>query len=436
MKLTQKIALATVTALSSVFIATLQPSTANADTTIQVGNDVYATLNDTGNLTISGTGDMWSNETADYFDEIADEIYTVTIESGVTSIGDYAFTDRKYNWSGNVTHDPLLYLQSVTISNTVTSIGDYAFESSNIHEIDIPSSVVTIGKYAFAYSYLEKCTFHKGLYTIDEYAFYDSTLKSVNLPNGISSINEYAFSNISGANVTIPEDIAIIKSNAFYNSTITATIKSNDVLIGLNAFSGYSTTIIANRNSTAETYCKYNSDVTLKYIQYKSTLTFNPNGGSVSTKKKTVLSETYYGKLPSPTRKNYIFDGWYTKKSGGTKITPDTLITTTKNSTLYAHWTKISLTQASKPALTNKSGNRLSVKVNKVKKAEGYQIQYSTKSNMKGSTTIKSTSRSYTLTGMKPKKTYYVRVRAFCKDSTGAYKYGKWSTVSSAKIKK
>ena len=42
--------------------------------------------------------------------------------------------------------------------------------------------------------------------------------------------------------------------------------------------------------------------------------------------------------LPSASRSgSYSFDGWYTKKSGGTKITTDTVFSA--NTTVYAHWT-------------------------------------------------------------------------------------------------
>lgn len=42
---------------------------------------------------------------------------------------------------------------------------------------------------------------------------------------------------------------------------------------------------------------------------------------------------------------------------------------------------------------------------------------------------------SKTLTGLKSKKKYYVKVRAFKKDSTGNWVYGKWSAVKAVKIK-
>ena len=43
--------------------------------------------------------------------------------------------------------------------------------------------------------------------------------------------------------------------------------------------------------------------------------------------------------LPSASQSKHSFDGWYTEKSGGTKITTDTVFHT--NTTVYAHWTYI-----------------------------------------------------------------------------------------------
>ena len=43
--------------------------------------------------------------------------------------------------------------------------------------------------------------------------------------------------------------------------------------------------------------------------------------------------------LPSASQSKHSFDGWYTEKSGGTKITTDTVFSA--NTTVYAHWTYI-----------------------------------------------------------------------------------------------
>ena len=68
------------------------------------------------------------------------------------------------------------------------------------------------------------------------------------------------------------------------------------------------------------------------------TVSFDPNGGTVSTKSKTVTYNSTYGTLPTPTRAGYTFDGWYTAKTGGTQVTAKTVVTATANHTLYARW--------------------------------------------------------------------------------------------------
>jgi uncharacterized repeat protein (TIGR02543 family) len=85
------------------------------------------------------------------------------------------------------------------------------------------------------------------------------------------------------------------------------------------------------------------SDITL-YAHWKAktyTLTLNANKGKVSKKSKVALKVTFgkkVGKLPTPKRNGYIFKGWYTKRSGGSKITSAYKYAKTKNLTLYARW--------------------------------------------------------------------------------------------------
>ena len=69
------------------------------------------------------------------------------------------------------------------------------------------------------------------------------------------------------------------------------------------------------------------------------TVTFNPNGGTVSQTSTTVTYDSTYGTLPTPTRTGYTFEGWFTAASGGTQITSDTIVKITSTQTLYAHWT-------------------------------------------------------------------------------------------------
>lgn len=68
------------------------------------------------------------------------------------------------------------------------------------------------------------------------------------------------------------------------------------------------------------------------------TVTFDPNGGSVSTKAKDVYPGETYGELPVPVRSGFSFDGWHTAASGGTLITEQSTVDSASSHTLYAHW--------------------------------------------------------------------------------------------------
>lgn len=73
------------------------------------------------------------------------------------------------------------------------------------------------------------------------------------------------------------------------------------------------------------------------------TLTFNPNGGTVTPTSKNLEYNSAYGTLPTPTRASdaqytYTFAGWYTAATGGTQVTGATKMAA-KDTTVYAHWT-------------------------------------------------------------------------------------------------
>ena len=58
--------------------------------------------------------------------------------------------------------------------------------------------------------------------------------------------------------------------------------------------------------------------------------------GSACTKK--VAFGEQYGTLPEPVNVGYTFDGWYSLKEGGGKVTASSEVKTTSAHTLYAHW--------------------------------------------------------------------------------------------------
>ena len=172
-----------------------------------------------------------------------------------------------------------------------------------------------------------------------------------------------------------------------------------------------------------------------KPVQFK--ITFQANGGKKLSKSSiTVESGKAYGKLPTVVRSKYKFAGWYTAKSGGKKVTEKTLATA--NVTLYARWTKVKVPgKVAKLRVKNSAKRAMKVSFGKVKGADGYEIRYALKSNMKGAKKVNASSASKTIKKLKKGKTYYVRVKAYVKDSTGKKYYSKKDSARvKVKIKK
>ena len=88
------------------------------------------------------------------------------------------------------------------------------------------------------------------------------------------------------------------------------------------------------------TFAQPEEDVTITATFEKRnehTITFDGNGGTPSVDSMTTTNQKLTS-LPSASRSgSYSFDDWYTEKSGGTKVTTDTVFHA--KTTVYAHWT-------------------------------------------------------------------------------------------------
>jgi len=70
------------------------------------------------------------------------------------------------------------------------------------------------------------------------------------------------------------------------------------------------------------------------------TVTFDANGGKTPVPaSKIVTYGSSYGQLATASRPGYKLAGWFTAAIGGSEVTAATVVTTTSNHTLYAHWT-------------------------------------------------------------------------------------------------
>ena len=143
------------------------------------GSRVTWSLEDSA-LTIYGNGEMFDysfGQSIPWFGYL-DQIQSLIIESGVTSIGENAFRGCKN-------------LTNVTIPESVSFIGEYAFAGcSSLTYVSIPRSVKEIHSYAFY-----------GCKSITE----------ITIPDGVTKICGDAFSGCSSlTNLTIPNSVTEI----------------------------------------------------------------------------------------------------------------------------------------------------------------------------------------------------------------------------------
>ena len=200
------------------------------------GDNVKWALYESGTLYIYGSGKM-----KDYFsfsfsssrppyDTYTSNIVNSVIESGVTSIGDYAF-------------DGCSKLTSIEIPDSVTSIGDHAFEyCSSLKSIEIPDSVTSIGARAFYNcSSLTSIQIPDSVNSIGARAFYNcSSLTSIEIPDSVTSIDSAAFEDCSSLiSIEIPNSVTSIGGRAFaYCSSLTS-IEIPDSVTSIGGFAFY-----------------------------------------------------------------------------------------------------------------------------------------------------------------------------------------------------
>lgn len=174
----------------------------------------------------------------------------------------------------------------------------------------------------------------------------------------------------------------------------------------------------------------------------KYTITLNANGGNISgtnysNSKKTVTFGNTHGSLKSAKRSGYVFKGWYTSKNFTNRITPGVKVSYVGSRTLYAKWSKV--TSPAKVILLSLNSTvqkKMTLAIGKVSGVDGYEIMYSTKSNFSGNCKTVITSKTiYSNGSLARNKKYYVKVRAYKKDSKGNRINGSWSTARSVTIK-
>lgn len=259
-------------------------------------------------LTIRGSGAMKNYLMSGHqpWRSFRDQITSVVVSPGVTSIGNLAFA-----LSRNIIH--------VDIADSVVSIGEQAFsDCSRLTDITVPQSVTYIGVKAF-----DSCT----------------NLSSITLStNNITSIRPYTFSGCSElSSIVIPDGVTSIQSGAFYNCTklTSITIPGSVTSIGSNVFDGCTSLNDIRYSGTSES-------VISALSQYVPTLVTFDYGDKVPEAERMIkVFVKTGGTLTAPTTLpnvvGYEFKGWLTEDGELYDFT----VAPTGKFTLYANWEKI-----------------------------------------------------------------------------------------------
>jgi hypothetical protein len=173
---------------------------------------------------------------------------SITLPSGLTTIGDYAFDNNKIN--------------TVIIPDSVTILASYAFRNNELKAVVIGDGVTSINSYTFQNNEITSLTFGSKVVTIGTSAFNTNQLTEITIPDTVTSIGTNAFASNKLTSVTIGTGVAEIKAGAFrHNSDLASiTFLGSVSTLGNNVF----------KDTSALSSVTFNGTIT----------TFTQNGGS------------------------------------------------------------------------------------------------------------------------------------------------------------
>ena len=129
----------------------------------------------------------------------------------------------------------------------------------------------------------------------------------------------------AGSKIIYGDDGASVNAGSDGTFTIPGTLDENSGVLSLCAQDS------AGNKSTSRFALITKQNTATEFI-----VTFDGNGGTPSVGSMTTTNQKLTS-LPSASQSKHSFDGWYTEKSGGIKITTDTIFHA--DTIVYAHWT-------------------------------------------------------------------------------------------------
>ena len=188
------------------------PKTASVVAEGTCGEALTWILTDDGVLTISGTGDMYDYpvEYPGWYNYVT-QVRSVVIQSGVTSLGDYAF----YQCNA---------IESVSLPDSLTKWGTKVFTfCSALKSISIPDGITEMGTHAFQSCYnLTEAKLPANLTVIPAWTFGETAIQSIVIPETVTQIDNRAFGRCPSAiEITFTGNAPAFHSETFESSTVT-----------------------------------------------------------------------------------------------------------------------------------------------------------------------------------------------------------------------
>lgn len=276
-------------------------------------------------------------------------VETITIEEGITRIGNRCFYDFKrvrncylpnsIKSIGVSAFYGCTALYQISLPESITLIDSSAFRNTGLEEITIPSNIRTINYYSFAGCKFNSLIIPDSVTTIEEGAFSGChVLKQIHIPDSVTTIGISAFANCYTLNnVVLPSRIRILNASTFENCRGLNNIQLNEGLVEIGERCFYS--------SECASMTKINIPSTVTKIGSNAFNTYKDNYyralssvhflGSVPEADNTVfgdLSVTVY----------YSGSGWESIPSdwGGTNLNYKPYIEESSEITLKEHGTK------------------------------------------------------------------------------------------------
>ncbi len=376
---------------------------------------------------------------------------TITAELNVTAESDSATTEFTIEGTGDmdnfeVDDTPIYnsglahYITKVTVPEGVTTVGDCVFYGlNNLESVSLPKSLRKIGDSAF-----QSC----------------EKLKSITVPYKVESIGEFAFNYCEGlTSIVLPKRLTRIETGAFYGCDNLKTIyyagskadwedmykddTDNDPLFNATVVYNYH---VRTGTPTLTKRASFTQSGNLKYACALCDANVNvqiPMLGSVYAKPNAYIYDGKYkkpGVVVKDVKGNVIPSKYYSlsyiqNRNIGTAYVKVTFKgnyegTKTVSFFIVPRGTKITKLSSVKKGFTVRWKKQAS-------NTNGYQIQYSLRSDFKGAKTVtvknkKATAK--TVKNLQKGKVYYVRVRTY-KQLSGKKMCSPWSTTWKVKTK-